>query len=116
MRTTLTRRQRRRRYELSNRQWQRLRPLLPHRTHHGGAGRPWLPHRRICNGIRWVLHTGSPWRDLPARYGCWQTVYARFNRWRQDGTWNKILSQFLRRLDLQGGIDRELWCIDATII
>jgi transposase len=116
MQQKLTRRQRRRRYELSNRHWERLRPLLPHPTHRGGAGRPWKPHRRILNGIRWILHSGAPWRDLPGRYGPWETVYARFNRWRQDGTWNKLLSRFLGRLDRHGRIDHDLWCIDATII
>jgi transposase len=116
MKKKLTRRQRRRRYELSNSHWESLRPLLPHLTHNRGSGRPWKPHRRILNGIRWILHTGAPWRDLPGRYGPWETVYARFNRWREDGTWNKLLSRFLGRLDLQGRIDHELWCIDATII
>jgi len=116
MKTKLSRRQRRRRYELSNLGYQRLRPLLPHRRHRGGAGRPWHSHRRALNGIRWILHTGAPWRDLPARYGPWQTVYWRFNHWRQDGTWNRILSHFLGRLDRQGRIGRDLWCIDATII
>jgi len=116
MKQKLTRRQRRRRYHLTNRQWERLQPLLPHPTHPRGAGRPWKPHRRILNGIRWILHTGAPWRDLPARYGPWETVYARFNRWRDDGTWNRICSRFLGRLDRQGRIDHELWCIDATII
>jgi transposase len=116
MKTTLTRRQRRRRYELSIWHWERLRPLFPDPKHHGGPGRPWTSHRRNLNGIRWILHTGAPWRDLPTRYGPWQTVFSRFNRWRQDGTWNKILSRLLGRLDRQKRIDRELWCIDATIV
>jgi transposase len=112
----LTRRQRRRRYELSNGHWERLQRLLPHAKHNGGPGRPWASHRRVLNGIRWILYSGAPWRDLPARYGPWQTVYSRFNRWRQDGTWNNILSRFLGRLDRQGRIDHDLWCIDASII
>ena len=116
MKAKLTRRQRHRRYELSNGQWARLRRLLPHPRHHGGAGRPWLPHRRIRNGIRWILHTGAPWRDLPGRYGAWQTVYGRFNRWRSDGTWNRLYSRLLGRLDRHGRIDHDLWCIDATVI
>jgi transposase len=116
MKTKPTRRQRRRRYELSNSKWERLRPLLPHPRHKGGAGRPWQPHRRVLNGIRWILRTGAPWRDLPGRYGPWQTVYGRFNRWRQDGTWTKIYSHLLARLDRQGRIDHDLWCIAATII
>jgi transposase len=36
--------------------------------------------------------TGVPWRDLPERYGPWQTVYERHRRWSADGTWQKILT------------------------
>ena len=55
-------------------------------------------------------------RDLPERYGPWQTVYDRFNRWRKDGTWAKILDALLLRLDDDGLIDRDLWCVDASVI
>lgn len=106
----------RRRYELSTLMWQRLSPLLPHPTHHGGPGHPWLPHRRLINGILWVLHTGAPWRDVPERYGPWQTVYDRFNRWRTDGTWATILTRLLGRLDKQGRLSRDLWLVDSSII
>jgi|SRR5579884_1923007 len=49
------------------------------------------PYRPLANGILWHVHTGAPWPDTPSRYGPWQTVYDRFNRWRKDGTWAKIL-------------------------
>ena len=91
------------------------RPLLP-RPLPPRPGRPSLegppppgqrhplapPHRR-------------PLARHPRRYGPWQTVYDRFNRWRKDGTWAKILDALLLRLDRAGGIDRDLWCVDATI-
>jgi transposase len=105
----------RRRYELSDRQWERIAHLFPHPTHHGGQGHPWHPHRRLVNGILWVLHTGAPWRDVPERYGPWQTVYGRFNRWRQDGTWATILTCLLDRLGQAGRLRDDLWCVDATI-
>jgi len=105
-----------RRYELSNRQWERLKHSLPHPTHHGGKGHPWNPHRHLINGILWILHTGAPWRDLPERYGPWQTVYDRFNRWRRDGTWAKILTHLLDHLERHCRLGRHLWFIDATII
>ena len=105
-----------RRYELSDQQWARIAPLFPHPTHHGKPGRPAHDQRVIVNGILWILHTGAPWRDLPERYGSWQTVYDRFNRWRADGTWATILDALLLRLDKQGLIDRDLWLVDATII
>jgi transposase len=106
----------RRRYELSNRLWERLEHSLPHPTHHGRKGHPWKPHRDLLNGILWILHTGAPWRDLPERSGPWQTVYDRFNRWRRDGTWAKILTHLLDHLERHGRLGRHLWFIDATII
>ena len=106
----------RRRYELSSRQWARIEPLLPQRTHYGGKGHPWDPHRTLVNGILWVLHSGAPWRDVPDRYGPWQTVYDRFNRWRQDGTWAKILTRLLDHLERHARLGRRLWCVDASNI
>jgi transposase len=47
----------------------------------------------VINGILWKLRTGTPWRDLPERYGPWQTVYDRFARWRRDGTWDRLLTR-----------------------
>jgi transposase len=104
------------RYELSDAQWARLAYFLPHPAHWAGAGHPWHPHRPLVNGILWHLHTGAPWRDVPTCYGPWQTVYDRFNWWRKDGTWARILTTLLDQLDDAGRISRDLWCIDASII
>jgi len=104
------------RYELSEQQWARIAPLLPHRTHHGQAGHPFQNPRPIVNGILWILHTGAPWRDVPERYGPWETVFASFNRWREDGTWVRIAISLLNELDDQGQIDHDLWCIDGSVI
>src|SRR5947209_143031 len=103
------------RFDLTDAPWYRIADFFPDRYHHGGRGRPWTDHRRLVNGILWHLHTGAPWPDTPERYGPWQTVYDRFNRWRKDGTWAKILDALLLRLDEQGRIRRDLWCFDGTL-
>src|SRR6266540_2594381 len=104
------------RYELTDAQWACIAPFFPDRDHDDQAGHPWWTHRRLVNGILWHLHTGAPWRDLPERYGPWQTVYDRFHRWRRDGTWARILDALLLRLDKAGFSDRDLWLVDASVI
>ena len=100
-----------RRHELSDAEWARIAPLLPPRETRGTYYRD---HRTILNGMLFWLATGVPWRDLPERYGPWQTVYARFRRWTREGLWQRILDQLHRDLDAAGQIDWELWCIDGS--
>lgn len=104
------------RHELSQQAWERIEAFFPHPTHHDGRGRPLEDHQRIVNGILWRLHTGTPWRDVPDRYGPWQTIYGRFRRWRRDGTWAKILTELLDQLERHGRLGRDLWMVDATIV
>ena len=59
----------------------------------------------MINGILWKLRTGAPWRDLPERYGPWQTCYDRFIRWRRDGTWDRLLAQAQTKSDAVGELE-----------
>jgi transposase len=102
------------RFDLTDAQWEKIQGSFPDRFHHGGRGHPWKDHRPLVNGILWHLHTGAPWPDTPRRYGPWQTIYDRFNRWRKEGTWAKILEALLLRLDHNGVLRRDLWCFDGT--
>src|SRR5215211_6275966 len=81
-----------------------------------GTGGP-TDHRRILNGILFVLHTGVPWRDLPERYGPWPTVYSRLRRWTERGLWEQLLSQLQARLAEEDRIAWTLlWCIDGSVV
>lgn len=102
-----------RRHELTDAEWERLKGFFPA---NGGRGRPWNEHRSVLNGLFWRLRTGAPWRDIPERYGPWQTIYDRFNRYRREGTWDRILEALQIRLDAQGLIDWDLWCVDGSSI
>ena len=62
------------------------------------------------------MRTGAPWRDIPDRYGPWKTIYDRFNRYRRDGTLDRMLEALQVRLDRNGLIDWDLWCIDGTTV
>lgn len=102
-----------RRYELSDQAFALVADLLPANGRRGGQ---WQDHRTALNGIFWILHSGAQWRELPERYGKWQTVYWRFNRWRRDGTIDRLLERLQLTLDAEGRIDVDLWCLDATQI
>src|SRR5512132_1745948 len=86
--------------DLTNEQWARLEPLLPKGIK---SGRPpkWRK-RQLIDGIRWRTRTGAPWREVPARYGPWQTVYGLFRRWQRDGTWKRILTRLQAQADARG--------------
>lgn len=78
------------------------------------VGRPNLDHRRILNALRWRLRTGTPWRDLPERYGSWKTVYSRFGRWQQKGIWDKILVELQADGDARGSMDWRVHFVDGS--
>ena len=68
----------------------------------------------MVEGIVWRYRTGSPWRDLPAVFGPWQTAWKRHRRFSEDGTWDRILAEVLADADAAGEID---WAVsvDSTI-
>ena len=100
-----------RRYELSDQEWAIIAPLLPPAAE---VGRPRVPARQVWNGVFWLLRSGAPWRDLPERYGPWQSVYHHFNAWRRQGIFDKILEALQIRLDAEGHIDWDLFSVDGS--
>jgi transposase len=100
--------------DLTNTQWERLQPLLPPQKPQ--KGHPAHDHRRIVNGILWVLRTGAPWRDLPERYGPWSAVANRFYRWHKAGIWERVLAAVQTRADAAGKIDWDVHYVDGTTV
>ncbi|WP_262927915.1 IS5 family transposase [Microbacterium sp. NIBRBAC000506063] len=88
-----------------------MEPLMPTVS---GRSRPWTDHRLAVEGMAWKYRTGAPWRDVPERFGKWNSIYKRFNRWAEDGTWEKLLAEVQKQADAAGKID---WVvsIDSTI-
>ena len=89
-----------RRYEMTDAEWERLQPYFPERQM-GDKGRPRLELREMLNGIFWITRSGAAWRDLPERYGPWQTVYKRFKEWSESGLIEKIFHELGKDADLQ---------------
>lgn len=80
------------------------------------TGRPRRDSRQVVDGILWILRTGSPWRDLPAEFGPWQTAWRLFDEWNSDGTLNEALQRLRAAFIDIGEIDNDLWCIDGTVV
>jgi transposase len=102
------------RHELTDEQWTLVEPHFPRSK--ARTGRPPSDPRLMLNGIFWILGTGAPWRDLPERFGPWQTVYDHFAKWRRSGVFAKIIDALQVKLDDQGLIDWELWCVDGASV
>ena len=98
-----------RRYELSDEEWSKIEPLLPCKAP-GSKGRPATDNRIIFNGIVWIARSGAPWRDLPDRYGPWETVYDRFQKWINDG----VIDNIFRILSLDAELEE--MSLDSSIV
>jgi len=88
--------------------WNKVQAVLPGKE--GDRGRTASSNRWFLEAVPWIARTGSPWRDLPAEFGRWHTVYIRFSRWRSKGVWARVANA------LAGGTEIEHILIDSTIV
>lgn len=93
---------------LRDEQWRRVAPLLPGKV--GDPGRSGADNRRFLEAVLWVARVGAPWRDLPAQFGNWNSVFQRFRRWAKKGVFERIFEA------LSGDPDFEYAMIDGTIV
>ena len=75
---------------ISDELWALLGPVMPQDA--GRPGRPWTDHRTTLEGIAWRIRTGSPWRDLPDKFGPHQSVWQRHRLWSTDGTYQRMFA------------------------
>lgn len=100
--------------DLTDSEWERLEPLLP--SNQGKRGRPFGDHRKMINGMLWVLRTGAPWRDMPERYGSWHSVHSRFLRWSKAGVFQRIEAALIAEEDAKGTVDWKALAMDGTYV
>ncbi len=98
---------------LDDRMWARIVRLLP--STNGRKSRPFRDHRQVVEGMIYRLRTGIPWRDMPAEFGPWQTVWKRYNRFAKDGTFDAILTRLQAEADAAGMLDWNV-SVDSTIV
>ena len=93
-------------YWLSDAEWAAIEPHLPR----GRSGAHRVDDRRVVSGIVHMLRSGARWRDCPAEYGPYTTIYNRFNRWSRQGVWSEIFYALTGKSDVVTG------AIDATYV
>jgi len=79
---------------ISDELWELIEPELP--SSEGRRGRPWRDHRQTLEAILWRYRTGCPWRDVPAEFGPWQTLWKRHRRWSAEGVYQRIVERLVR--------------------
>ena len=79
-------------------------------------GRPWSDRHTVVNGVLWILRTGAPWKDLPSRYGSYQTTHRRFQQWVHSGVMEKLLPTLAQHLKDAGGLDLKECFVDGTFV
>jgi transposase len=97
-----------RRHAITDEQWSLIENLLPGRGDE--PGRPAVNNRLFVDAVFWIAKTGAPWRDLPERFGCWNSVFRRFSRWAKAGVWARVLEV------LVGEPDFEMLILDSSIV
>lgn len=98
----------RRRHEIEDEKFARIEGLLPGKP--GDPGVTAEDNRRFVNAVYWIARTGAPWRDLPERFGNWNSVFQRFNRWSKKGVWRAIMEE------LSDDADLEWLMIDSSVV
>jgi transposase len=102
-----------RRFELSDEQWLKVENMLPGRK--GDPGQTAKDNRLFLDAVLWITRTGAPWRDLPERFGEWNNVFQRFNRWAKKGVWQRVFDRRVQKLgaeikmDFRQAIFREVY-------
>jgi transposase len=97
-----------RRYGLRDEQWEKMKDLLPGRE--GTVGVTAKDNRLFIEAVIYRYRAGIPWRDLPDRFGAWNTIARRHRRWAESGVWQRIFAH------LAEDADNEYAMIDSTIV
>ncbi len=100
--------------ELTDRQWEKIKPHLPRPNKSRRGGRPPADNRACFEGILWILRSGARWKDLPREFPSSSTCWRRLNDWEEAGIWLKIWRIFLGELDEQGRLSWEETFADGS--
>ena len=93
---------------LTDAMWERVESILPGKTTDPGVTA--ADNRQFLEAVLWQARTGSPWRDLPERFGNWNSVFKWFRRWAVSGVFKRVFNELSDEFDL------EYVFVDGTIV
>jgi transposase len=96
--------------DVSDAEWELIEPHLPL-----GASGPIGDLRNQFDAVMWRFRTGSPWRDVPAAYGNWSTIYDRFRGWASQGVFEDLMNVMIGEAAARGDVDLGLVSVDSTV-
>ena len=99
---------------LSDKQWNKIAPLLPQPKPSAKGGRPFADNRRVVEGLLWMLRTGARWCDLPPQYPSPSTCWRRLRDWEEAGVWLQVWHTFVEELDETGHLEWEETFADGS--
>jgi transposase len=102
--------------DVSDEFWAIVAPLIPDDPVSPKGGRPPTPHRKIFNGILYVLRTGCQWKMMPREYGSGSVAHAHFQQWCRDGVFEKLWALCLKEYDVLKGIDWRWQSVDSATV
>ena len=97
-----------RRYGLRDDQWEKIKDVLPGREETVGVTAK--DNRLFVEAVLYRYRAGIPWRDVPARFGDWNTIARRHRRWSERGVWHRVCERLAK------DADNEYAMIDSTIV
>ena len=96
--------------------WERLAPLIPENARSPKGGRPGVPHRKVFDGILYVLRTGCQWKMMPREYGSGSVAHSHFQAWCRNGVFAKLWALCLEEYDELRGIDWDWQTVDSATV
>jgi transposase len=99
------------RFDVTDAEWALIEPFVPV----GDRGPVSAVRRAQFNGVMWRFRTGSPWRDLPERYGPWSTVAGRFRAWVKQEVFQCLMDGLIAEAAARGEVDLTLVSVDSTV-
>ena len=81
--------------QLTESQYDQIQGVLP--VQRGNAE---MTNLDFLNAILYIAENGCKWRQLPEKFGIWNTIYVRMRRWADSGVWTRVLNALQSELNM----------------